>query len=142
MEIRKFGFLHDDARRLREKVFVDEQKFEVEFDETDDAASHLVMYDGETAVAVCRYFYSAEKGCYMIGRVAVAKEYRGRSLGSRIMRAAEEYIRAEGGREVALSSQCRASHFYETLGYKKTDDEYFEEYCPHVLMRKQLAQSE
>lgn len=138
MEIKKYIGLPDDARRIREKVFVEEQKFVDEFDETDKTAAHLVMYDGDQAVAICRYFYSEEYGCHMIGRVAVDKSHRGMNLGSAIMKDAERRIKEEGGSEIALSAQCRAAHFYETLGYIKTDKEYYEEYCPHVLMKKTL----
>lgn len=138
VEIKKYTTLPEEAKRIRTEVFLDEQKFTVEFDEVDDIAAHLVMYDGEKAVAVCRYFFSEEKDCYMIGRVAVDKQCRGKNLGSRIMTAAEDFIREDGGKAVAVSAQCRVSGFYESLGYKKASDEYLDEYCPHILMKKSL----
>lgn len=138
MEIKRFTALPDDARRIRSEVFLEEQHFSEEFDDTDNIAAHLVMYDGGTPVAVCRYFFSEEKNCYMIGRVAVAKDFRGRSLGTLIMQEAERLIKEEGGTEAALSAQCRVSRFYESLGYKKASEEYFDEYCPHILMKKSL----
>lgn len=138
MEIRRYDKLPEDAKRIRSEIFLDEQKFSVEFDEIDDIAVHLVMYDGDKAVATCRYFYSSEKQCYMIGRVAVAKEYRGKNLGSEIMKAAETQIKADGGTVIAVSAQCRVSGFYASLGYEKCSEEYMDEYCPHVLMKKKI----
>lgn len=138
MEIKKYDTLPDEARRIREEVFVKEQKFKVEFDEIDDTCTHLVMFDNGEAVAVCRYFYSEEKGCYIIGRVAVSKSHRGKKLGSVIMREAERLIKEDGGKAAALSAQCRASKFYGSLGYKVISEPYYDEYCPHVLMKKEL----
>lgn len=138
MEIIKYDFLPEAARRIRTQVFLDEQKFTVEFDDTDAICTHLVMFIDDRAAAVCRYFYSEVNGCYMIGRVAVSKEFRGRHLGTQIMTAAEEHIREDGGVKTAVSAQCRVSGFYESLGYTKTSEEYLDEYCPHVLMIKEL----
>ena len=47
-------------------------------------------------------------------------------------------IKQDGGKSVTLSAQLRASGFYEKQGYKKHGDEYYDEYCPHVLMTKAL----
>ena len=138
MEVRKYDYLPEEAKKLRSEVFLDEQKFSVEFDDTDDIATHLVMFDGSEPAAVCRFFFSDEHGCYMIGRVAVAKEHRGKDLGSLIMQEAERLIKAEGGETIELSAQCRASGFYAKLGYKIVSEEYFDEYCTHVLMKKTI----
>ena len=139
MEIKKYAALPEDAKRLRLHVFVDEQKFYEEIDETDERATHLLMYDGDKAVAVCRFFYSEEKGAYMIGRVAVLKEYRGQNLGRQLMLHAEQLIREQGGTQSAVSAQCRVSGFYESLGYEKRGEVYLDEYCPHILMVKDLG---
>ncbi len=138
MEIRKFDYLPDDARAIRQAVFVDEQGFEVEFDDTDDKAVHLVGYDNGKPVAVCRFFYDDEHSSYMIGRIAVVKELRGKHLGEQMVLAAEKFIKEIGGEKASLSAQLRASGFYEKLGYTKSGSEYYDEYCSHVLMSKEL----
>lgn len=56
MKTQIYSTLPQEARRIREEVFVREQGFENEFDETDQRAFHLVLYDGEIPVAVCRFF--------------------------------------------------------------------------------------
>lgn len=138
MEIRKFDYLPDDARAIRQSVFVDEQGFEVEFDDTDDKAVHLVGYDKGKPAAVCRFFYDDEHSFCMIGRIAVVKELRGKHLGEQMVLAAEKFIKETGGKKASLSAQLRASGFYEKLGYTKSGSEYYDEYCPHVLMSKEL----
>ncbi len=138
MEIRRFDYLPDDAMAIRQAVFVDEQGFEVEFDDTDDKAVHLVGYDNGKPAAVCRFFCDDEHSSYMIGRIAVVKELRGKHLGEQMVLAAEKFIKETGGEKASLSAQLRASGFYEKLGYTKSGSEYYDEYCPHVLMSKEL----
>lgn len=138
MTFRIYDKLCEDAKKLRTEVFVAEQGFETEFDDTDSKARHIVGYDGEKPVAVCRYFYDEEHKSYMIGRIAVIKECRGLHYGDKILSFAEQKIKQDGGKSVALSAQLRASGFYEKQGYKKHGDEYYDEYCPHALMTKVL----
>ena len=109
MKTRIHSTLPQEARRIREEVFVREQGFENEFDETDQSASHLILYDGEMPVAVCRFFPGDQPGDYMVGRIAVIKECRGRNLGARLLKEAEKEIRTLGGRRILLHAQCRAA---------------------------------
>ena len=60
MTFRIYDNLCEDAKQIRTEVFVAEQGFETEFDDTDSKARHIVGYDGEKPVAVCRYFYDEE----------------------------------------------------------------------------------
>ena len=39
---------------------------------------------------------------------------------------------------ISLSAQVRASGFYEKLGYKKHGEIYFDEYCEHIVMKKDI----
>ena len=77
MRIKEFDYLPDDSKLLREKIFMEEQGFRDEFDGTDRNAIHIVMYDGEKAVATCRIYRAEEHGTFIVGRVAVLKELRG-----------------------------------------------------------------
>lgn len=133
---KKFDHLCDDARRIRESVFVEEQGFKEEFDDIDGYAKVIVFYDNGKPVGICRYFKSGDT--YHIGRIAVIPEYRGSGLGSEIVRAAEREIIAEGGTEAELSAQRRAEGFYKNLGYEPEGEPYYEEYCEHIRMRRKL----
>ena len=54
------------------------------------------------------------------------------------MIAAENTIRKAGFKTCGLSAQVQARPFYESLGYKAEGDEYLDEDCPHIFMRKVL----
>ena len=129
--------LSDDEVRIRTDVFVEEQGFVVEFDDDDANSKHIVLYDGDVPVAVCRIIPGEDGECH-IGRIAVVREYRGKGIGSAVVTEAEDVARSMGFRESLLSAQVRAKGFYETLGYEPFGDEYLDEYCPHVMMRKRL----
>ena len=120
-----------------QKVFVNEQKFENEFDDIDDIAYHLIIWEGEKAIANARlYREDNEKSSYIIGRLAVLKEYRKCHIGTKLMNLLEEKVKALSGEKISLSAQCRARAFYESLGYKASGDIYLDEYCPHIHMEK------
>lgn len=132
-----FTSLPPEARALRQEVFMEEQGFSYEFDERDNAALHLVLYDGGEAVGVCRMFPDAPDSWH-IGRVAVKKDHRGQHLGEAIMREAEAALAQRGVKRAVLSAQVQASGFYGKLGYVQMGEEYLDEHCPHVDMEKEL----
>jgi len=136
MEHKKFIGLNDDIVKIRTSVFIDEQGFKDEFDETDKTCTHIVLYNNEKPIATCRYFKEGES--YHIGRVAIIKEYREQGLGNKIMQIAETEIQNEGGQKIEVSAQVRVSGFYKKLDYNKIGDIYFDEYCKHIRMIKQL----
>ena len=45
MEIKSYDCLPGEAAAIRKEVFMDEQGFVSEFDGSDDAAHHLVLFD-------------------------------------------------------------------------------------------------
>lgn len=137
----KFNFtdyLTEDEKMIRIEVFVDEQKFNEEFDTRDNNSFHLVMYDDETPIACCRFFKSENKGEFYIGRMAVRKPYRGKNIGAKMMWEAEVLAKEKGAVKLALSAQLRASGFYEKLGYEKMGEIYLDEHCEHIHMEKIL----
>ena len=140
MTIREFNYLPEDARVIRNEVFVREQGFINEFDETDSISIHLVLYHNEKPISTCRIYYHTEKQTFIIGRIAVMKEYRGNHIGASMLRSAEESIRNKGGSSVILSAQVRIAAFYEKHGYHKQGDVYLDEDCPHVWMKKNLEE--
>ena len=129
----------DEAREVRRKVFIDEQGFRNEYDEKDATAAHVVLFAGdEEPAATCRIFWDGERKAYVLGRLAVLKEYRGKNFGFAIMEEAERYVRKCGGNCIILHAQCRVSAFYRKLGYGEFGTADEEEGCPHIWMRKRL----
>ena len=138
-DIRKYTYLTDDARYIQTKVFVDEQSFRNEFDDKDDKAVHFVMYnEAEKPVATCRVYEGADKGCFIFGRIAVIKEYRGLGLGSEMLLEAEDTVRKMGAKVLMLHAQCRVVKFYSTLGFMETGPSDDEEGLPHIWMQKKI----
>lgn len=56
ISFKTYSSLPADAVFIRQKVFVEEQGFQDEFDETDQKAQHIVLYMDSFPAAVCRFF--------------------------------------------------------------------------------------
>ena len=138
MVIQILDHITDEIKQIRIDVFMKEQGFEDEFDEIDEIAKFVLLYIDGKAAGTCRYFPGNEEGDAHIGRMAVRTLYRGQHLGTKIMMAAENGIRRDGFKTCSLSAQVQAKPFYESLGYKAEGEEYLDEGCPHILMRKIL----
>ena len=126
------------ARAVRTAVFMEEQGYKNEFDELDAVSVHLCLYDGDTGIA-CARAYPAGAGKYILGRVAVRKDYRGQRLGSRLVTEMEDYLRREGAAEIELSAQLHAMKMYAALGYAEVPGSlHDDEGQPHMTMTKRL----
>ena len=129
--------LPNDAKFIRETVFIKEQGFVNEFDEKDEVAKHIVLYNDENKpIATCRYFPNKEGTVYFVGRIAVLKEFRQKSYGAVMLREVEQQIKNTDAKEIRLAAQVRAKGFYEKSGYSIVGSEFFEERCPHIWMYK------
>ena len=126
------------AAEIRKRVFIEEQGFRNEFDEIDKNAWHIVMYVKDKPAATGRMFYD-ENGSVHIGRIAVLKDYRGKSAGTCVMSVLEKKAADMGSKTVELSAQVRIADFYTSMGYKPVGDIYSDEGCPHIKMIKKLA---
>lgn len=144
MKVEKLDYLSQDAINIRRDVFMVEQGYQEndEFDDIDDLSIHFVVYKDNKAVATCRVFYDVDKKSYIIGRVAVLKEYRGLGLGAKLIIEVEKQIRDVDGGTIMLSGQVRVQKFYEKLGFTTASESYLdEENVPHIWMKKNLSKS-
>ena len=142
MKILSFNFLPEEAIIIRQKVFVEEQGFKYEFDEIDSASTHFVLFDDkETPIATCRVFFSNERNSFILGRLAVIKEHRGKNIGKSIVEEAEKHVQRNAGKEIQLHAQCRITPFYERLGFTPFGDIEYEEDCPHIWMKKEIQKA-
>lgn len=125
------------AKEIRTTVFVNEQGFQNEFDTLDDIAAHIVMFDdNEVPIATCRVFWDTAMDSYILGRLAVIKKYRGKNIGSVLIKEAEKYVQKKGGKSILLHAQCRVSDFYKKSGFTEFGSIENDEGCPHVWMKK------
>lgn len=123
-------------RPLRTTVFVHEQGVpaELEMDERDAVCIHALAVSDGQAVATGRLL-PAEAGVARIGRMAVARAWRGKGLGASVLAALMQAARARGDREIELHAQLHAAPFYDKLGYTRVGAVYEEAGIPHVNMR-------
>ncbi|WP_248342283.1 GNAT family N-acetyltransferase [Anaeromyxobacter paludicola] len=128
------------TRAVRRRVFIDEQRVpaELEYDEHDEAADHVVAFDdGGACVGTGRLVVQAP-GVGRVGRMAVDARCRGQGVGAKLLEALEAIARARGLREIVLHAQAHAAPFYDKAGYLPEGERYEEAGIPHVTMRKRL----
>ena len=138
MEFKIINELTKEEMSIREEVFMQEQGFKNEFDDIDDSATHIVLYDDGSPVGCCRVYPDEAVGRFIFGRLAVRKKYRGQDMGRKIMEKAIEYLSSIGASYISLSAQVQAKGFYANFGFIEEGAEYLDEHCPHIHMVKEL----
>jgi predicted GNAT family N-acyltransferase len=127
----------EDIRRafaIRMRVFVKEQKVpaEIELDEDDAHAMHLLALVGEKAVGTARIVFHG--GRAKIGRMAVVKTYRKNGVGRRLLRRAVAIARRRTPRTIYLNAQVAVIGFYEKMGFQCRGPIFDEAGIPHRKM--------
>ena len=124
-----------DIRAVRNEVFVLEQSVpvELEHDEHDEKALHVVVYTKGLAVGTGRMLDDGH-----IGRIAVLKPYREKGIGNLIMKKLFERAKENQLTKVWLSSQWHAHRFYCNLGFVCIGDQYQEAGIDHIKMVKAI----
>ncbi len=138
MNYKFYTALPPEAQDIRQKVFVEEQGFQHEFDTIDNSATHLLMFENNAAIATARFFNGKTKKEFIIGRIAVLPEYRNKHIGAEMLEILQKKINELGGDRIILSAQCRVQPFYEKQGYKAQGAPYLEGLCEHIKMIKTM----
>ncbi|MEY2804303.1 MAG: hypothetical protein RL657_1639 [Pseudomonadota bacterium] len=134
--------LQASAAALRTAVFVREQGVpqELEWDAEDHSALHAVVLDeAGQALATGRLLQHAP-GVARIGRMAVAREWRGRGLGRQVLQALMQAARDRGDLRVMLHAQTSARGFYEQAGFQPEGALFAEAGIEHIEMWADLPQ--
>lgn len=126
----------DELRRIRFSVFVEEQGVpkELEIDAADAEARHVLACVNDVAVGTGRILDDGH-----IGRVAVLADWRGKGIGTRIMKELIQIALERGRGEVWLSSQVSAVGFYRSLGFAERGGAYVEAGIDHIDMAKRIG---
>ena len=138
MTIKTYNYLPEEARYIRQTVFVEEQGFKEEFDSVDNTAIHAVAFIDDSPAATGRVFPSEEDGVFYLGRLAVMKEFRKGGTGSAMIKHLEAEAENHGAAMIKLHAQVRAQGFYEKNGYTAEGEIFLEEFEPHITMVKSL----
>ena len=131
--------VYSEALSVRFDVFIDEQKVpkELEVDEFETQALHLVLYKDNQAIGTARVLdISAQT--HKIQRVAVIKEARNKGLGASIMKEIERYLQMSDAKSLTLGAQIPAVPFYKKLGYTVVGEEFMDAGIPQLMMTKSL----
>lgn len=134
------GGEYEQAAQVRRAVFVEEQGYplELEFDEIDQTAWHLVLLEEGGPVAAAR-LAELEPGVWKPGRIAVLREHRKQHLGARLMEEILQKAGALGARELHIGAQVQAQGFYEKLGFHTCGEPvYMDVHIPHIDMIRRL----
>jgi predicted GNAT family N-acyltransferase len=126
-------------REVRRTVFVREQNVpeELEWDDADERAYHvLAMAADGRPIGTGRL----RLDCH-IGRMAVIKAWRGRGVGSAMLRLLIDFARKEGCTAVHLHAQTHALDFYARFGFAPMGDRFEEAGIPHQAMTLDLTQT-
>lgn len=117
MSICVYDSLPDEAVEIRENVFVKEQGFEKEFDEIDEKAIHLVMFDEhlQKPVATCRIYEGSKPGEFILGRLAVVLECRGMNLGSDMIQKQKRIVWEKAVNRFLCMHSAGLEHFMKNL---------------------------
>jgi len=123
------------AAPIRFAVFVEEQGVprEIELDEQDARAIHVVAFKNQKPVATGRLLPDGH-----IGRMAVLRDWRGRGVGSLLLQELVKVAEQRGDPEVMLSAQVHAVPFYLAHGFVPEGGEYREAGIKHQAMKRRL----
>jgi len=128
-----------DAFRIRRRVFITEQNIppNLEYDEDDRTALHMLAKDGGKAIGTARVLFLSNNQA-KLERLAVLKSFRGRGIGSEVISFLEKELKNQGIKKVILHAQYRAIAFYKSCGYQETGTPFWEVGIKHIKMQKQL----
>ena len=133
LEIKEVAYTQaqDFIHQVRKQVFIVEQKVpaELEFDEADPLAVHVVAFINSQPVATGRIAPDGK-----IGRMAVLKNFRKKGIGQKILQRLVDIGCHNGLKKLYLSSQCHAIPFYEKVGFTPQGPVYEEAGIDHRLM--------
>ncbi len=122
---------HNQLRKIREKVFVEEQNVPVneDIDGQDERAEHWLACIHGKPVGTARMLPGG-----IVGRMAVIKEQRGRGVGSAIMRQMINFAIKQNILQLTLSAQLHAIPFYEHFGFQLEGPVYRDAGIDHQQM--------
>jgi predicted GNAT family N-acyltransferase len=108
----------EQALRIRIRVFVREQGVpaEIELDDDDKRALHLLAVRGGRAVGTARIVM--RRGQAKIGRMAVLKSHRRKKVGKKLVIRAIATAKKRGARKIYLHAQVAVITLYESAGFR------------------------
>lgn len=122
------------AFAIRMRVFVKEQGVprEIELDRDDQRAVHFLATASGKAIGTARIVM--RRSGAKIGRMAVLKSYRRKSVGTKLLNRAVASAKESGAQKIYLHAQVAVSGFYQRLGFRSVGPIFDEAGIPHRKM--------
>jgi len=127
----------EEAFKIREKVFVIEQKVDKkdEYDEFEDSSTHFLAIENGSFLGTARWRINGDK--IKLERFAVLKEAREKGVGTALIDSIVDDIRVSNVKgQIYLHAQVHAVPFYEKQGFKKQGNLFLECDIEHYAMIK------
>ena len=126
--------------KLRCEVFIVEQEcayLDIDGQDLEGDTLHLMGWQNDQLVAYARLLDpESHAGDVVIGRVIVAPQARGQSLGHDLMDQALHNIKENWPQEpVFLSAQAHLQSLYAKHDFNAVGEPYYEDNIPHIGMR-------
>ncbi len=127
------------AFEVRLQVFVEEQGVseELELDDLDQEALHMVVKDGERVIGTARVLFLTANQA-KIERMAILKPFRRRGIGRGIISFLNEELRNKQVEQVVLHAQYAVVAFYKSCGFEESGLPFQEAGIKHIKMERQL----
>lgn len=125
----------EDVRDLRITVFSQEQGYPLEklFDEHENTAGFLALYEEGRAVG-CGRFYKEDEKVFHIDNIAFDETVRSKGKGRDLVNALVAECRKNGACKVTVNAQSYAVGFYEKCGFAVEGCEFTDENRKNVPM--------
>lgn len=125
--------------QLRQEVFILEQACVYsDLDNKDQKSFHLMGWQEDTLAAYTRLlpYGVSYPDAASIGRVLIAKEFRGKGLGEELMlRSIDAVYQLFGKQTIKIGAQEHLKVFYNRLGFEQTSEPYMDAGILHIEMR-------
>jgi ElaA protein len=133
---------HHHILALRLAIFVVEQDCPYQDVDHKDLHSYHVYgtIDDKVAAVVRIVSPGVSYEEISIGRVAVAKEYRGTNVGNNLMTTSLDFIsQTLGNQDIRISAQEHLASFYHRFDFTQQSEMYLEDGIPHIeMLRKAI----
>ena len=128
-----------EAFKVRKEVFVEEQGIseDIELDNHDSEALHIVVKDGKRVIGTARVLFPVPSVA-KIERMAILRPFRRKGIGSRIISFLNTELKNRQIRKAVLHAQYSSVAFYKSCGFVESGMPFNEAGITHLRMEKEL----
>lgn len=123
--------------KLRQDIFIIEQNcIYDDIDGLDYVSAHLLLLgDDNNLIGYLRLVPAGKKFEELsLGRIAIKKKYRGKGLGTILIKKGLAIAKNWGETSVRIEAQAHLEKYYADLGFKTTSEIYDVDGIPHIQM--------